>query len=142
MMNHSTSRPTGLSILATSEVIGGISICVIGGWLIVQSTLSPSYHNTGGIVSYLVVFSILLVLYGAAFARSGYGLWLGKRRGWTWSVALTAIGVLSLATVSIFFLRPGPPYYAQTIVLATVLVLGLLVLGYLWKPQVKAYCTK
>lgn len=139
-MSHQRPRPRGISVLASLELVGGIVICVTAGWFIAQFSLAPSYHNTSGLASSAAFFFLFVFVYGILVARAGYGMWKGKRWGWTWSAILTIAGMLTLVVVSLGFLRPGPPYYVQFIIPAVAIVAGLVVLSYLWKSTVRAYC--
>ena len=137
-----SGRPAGVWVIAALELIVGVVILGVGLWSVGLSIFSPSYSNTGGLGSLATFFSVFLIIYGAVMASSAYGLWAGLHWGWIWSLFLTAVGMALLIVVPLLFLRPGPPYYAQTFLPVIGLVLGLSVLWYLLEASVRGWIAK
>jgi hypothetical protein len=129
-MMQKPRRPTGITILAILELIGGI-FGLLGGILLIgvggSGILSSlGYGIASGLIAALgggvVVFSLFALL-------MGWGMWTGK--GWAWIIAvilyiLGALANLASLAIGVYTSIVG-------------LVIAALILWYLWRPHVKAF---
>ena len=130
-MMSKPARPTGVTVLAILELIGGIITILFGMAAIVSSTFLNPYGYA--VVAGLAVASGgALVLFGALAVVVGYGMWSGKGWSWTLAVVLYGLGVV----FSLVYIAVG--LWSNILALA----IDLLILWYLWRPHVKAYFGK
>ncbi len=125
------SRPTGVTIVAILNILGGIFMFIFVALAVIGSSVSPSLDEDvdGGFV--LTVLGILIAL-GIVYFVVAYGLLKGGAWAWTAAVILSIISiilnVISIGTFSIL-----------TIVN---IILDAIILYYLYRPHVKAYFGK
>jgi hypothetical protein len=114
-------RPLGITILAILAVLLGIAGLLGGlGSFTVGAVLgSATFSALGGVA----------IILGLVWFATAYGLWTGKRWGWTIALILAIISVIENA-VSIAFAS-----YAS----AFGLVIALIIIYYLTRPHVKAF---
>ena len=124
-------RPTGVSILAILNLLGGI-LAVLGGILLIGvggSGMMSSLGFTGFISGIVAAVGGIVIVIGLFALVVGWGMWTGKTWAWILAVILYALGALS----SLISLAAG----------AISSIVGLLIsaflLWYLWRPHVKAF---
>jgi uncharacterized membrane protein (DUF2068 family) len=117
-------RPTGITILAVLEVIGGLAL-LLGG---AGSLAGGAIIGSGGLAG---LGAVLLILGLVSFAVA-YGLWTG--RGWAWTVAL----ILSIISVIINGVSIAFGNYGSIVGL----IIALIIIYYLTRPHVKAFFGK
>ena len=85
-----------------------------------------------------MVIAPFMLLFGLVVLAVGYGVCTGKNWGWVSSVCVTVIGT---ALEALFYGYEGS---GLRMALATGLILisGILILWYLWRPHVKGYFQK
>ena len=113
-MENQKHRPLGVTIIAILNVIVGIVAISVG------------------IPALIVVVGIVLIAIGIANLVMGYGLWKGKSWAWTITLILSAIGIISSA-VSI------AERHTEAI---AGLILYVVIIYYLYRPNVKAFFGK
>ena len=115
MNQTSIERPTGISILAALQVIGGV-FAVLGGLLVLAA---GAYFGEG----FWAVISIVVFLLGFFSIVVGWGLW--NLRKWAYQVAmiLAVIGIIT-ALLSL----PGS---------ILTLVIDGIIIYYLTRPEIK-----
>ncbi len=117
-------RPTGITILAILEVLGGLALLLGGAGLAFLGTFVGSglAAGLGGVLFILGVLSFVVA----------YGLWNG--RPWAWTVAL-ALSVINIITSGVSI--------ASGITSSIVgLVISLIIIYYLTRPHVRVYFGK
>ena len=123
-------RPTGITILAVLDILGGILALLLGALLAAAGgsgvLSSVGYGNLSGLVSIAGGF---LVVVGALAILVGWGMWSGK--GWAWVAALilAALGVIGGLGSLVVGRFSG----------VVSLIIDVLILWYLFRPHVKAY---
>lgn len=120
----------GIVLLATAVALGTLGSGNVSGWLV----LVPVY-----LVGFLgiVPLPFLFVWFGIAALFYAFGLWSGKRWGWTLGVALAVeCVVVWIVIVVIVF-----PVSVNQLTLPP-LAFYLLMFWYLWRPHVRAYFGK
>jgi uncharacterized membrane protein (DUF2068 family) len=118
-------RPTGITVVAILQLISGIVILVIGGWLFsVSSALS--------------VFSgVINIAIGVIYLYVAFGLLKGK--GWAWFSMIMVQVIGTPLSIALIFVSPGVSNNglgAANIPLAVVIVI------YMLKPKTRAYFGK
>lgn len=134
-------RPTGVTIIAILNIIGGI-IGVIGGIaLVILGPIFPSAFEQGSEMSGLpaAAFGALGIGIGGILFALGifsfivaYGLWTGKGWAWTLTVVLAIISI-ALNAVSLASANFGA--------IISIIIDGI-ILYYVYRPHVKAYFGK
>jgi hypothetical protein len=133
-------RPVGISILAILELLFGALAFIFGAILAASSGFIDSYAksmglgsiSSGALGTVLAIFGGALVVGGLIAILIGWGLWTG--RGWARIIAiiLSILGVIGgLATVVL-------GVYTGIVSL----LIDLLILWYLFRPNVRAYFSK
>lgn len=143
-MQSKPRRPTGVTVLAVLEILGGIAGLAAGALILVAAavigsstfqsqypglasyatgTLTTLFYAIGGLV---VILSILALAVGAGF--------LGGK-GWAWTLAIIA-GVINIVT-TIAQIAIGFGYSG---ILG--LIIPIIVIYYLTRPHVKAFFGK
>jgi hypothetical protein len=124
-------RPTGITVLALLQFIGGALSILLGiAFIAIGPYMSELEMGLPPLISLLVGFlGIGLLLAGLIGLVVGWGLWTGK--GWAWwlTVILEALGLLSgLAGIAM-----GDPSSLIGLLIAA------LILWYMFKPHVKDF---
>lgn len=138
-------KPMGVSVSAILELSWGIAAVLLSaGWFGVWSTLGPTYYDVAGGSFETLVLGLAgaFLLLGILSIIVGYRMWSRKRWGLTLNVGRTETGIAFLALILVFFV-PGSRYDTlrtiSIIVSTLALVVGFIVLWYLWRPHVMAY---
>jgi hypothetical protein len=134
-------RPTGATVISIIEGILGalglvaallliVGMGVVGGLVGSQADVDNA-AGLGALFAGLgIVFGIIVLLIAILYIAIAYGVWKGRRWAWTLGVVVSVIsivfGVLGLAgNVSLFSLIQ--------------LALPIVVIYYLWQPDVKRW---
>lgn len=114
------SRPLGVTIIAILAVIGGIG-SLLGGFAVLA------------IIPLLgIIFGGLLIIIGLAYFVVAYGLWKGLNWAWSITLIVSAIGIIAgLGSIAVG--NPGALFH---------LIVNVIVIYYLYRPNVKAYFGK
>jgi hypothetical protein len=118
------ARPTGITILAVLEILGGLALLLGGAGLAIVGAVLGS-----GLVAALGGLSVILGLVSFVVA---YGLWTGRPWAWTIALVLGGINVL-LGIVSIASGGYGSVFG---------LLISLIIIYYLTRPHVRVYFGK
>jgi len=140
-MQPKPKRPTGVTVLAILEILGGLAGLVGGAALIgvaalVSSsdfaTLYPQLAGIGSVSTLLYALGALALIFGILGLVLGIGFLGGK--GWAWTLGIV-VGVLNIV-VSI----------AETAIGFTSNIIGIIfpiiIIYYLMRPHVKAFFGK
>ena len=152
MQSSSKSRPTGVTIIAVLNIIGGVIMLLIGIGLAVagailpfvpQSEFQQQQNLTAGDIDLsqvppslvgggILAIGGILIAIGVLSFMVAYGLLKGKSWAWTLTVVLSIISivlnVISIATGNVTSI-------------VSVIISGI-ILYYLYRPYVKAYFGK
>ncbi len=115
-----SARPTGVTILAILEFIGGIFGLIGGGLSMMLAMVAMQYDPSLGTV--LLIFALIPLLIGIIDFIIGWGLWTLK--SWAWLLALI-FGIIGLIFGIIGLNIIG-------------IIINLIIVLYLWQPDVKA----
>ncbi len=114
------SRPLGVTIIAILAVIGGIG-SILSGFAIMA------------IIPLLgIIFGGLLIIIGLAYFVVAYGLWKGLNWAWNITLIVSVIGII-VGLGSIVVGNVGALFH---------LIVNVIVIYYLYRPNVKAYFGK
>ena len=146
VQNTPKSRPTGVTIIAILNIIGGI-IMVFGGLVLVAagailpslppSTFEGSGMDLSGVPTWLIgggaiAIGGVIVALGIVSFIVAYGLMKGMGWSWTLTVVLSII-IIALNAISIATGNFGG--------IISIIISGV-ILYYLYRPHVKAYFGK
>jgi hypothetical protein len=127
MTAPTTSRPTGITILAVLGAIGGV-FSIIGG----IGLLGLGGAGVGGSSSGMVaVFGILLILLGIAQLALAYGFW--TLQSWAWIVGVSVYILDIIVTIASYFLISD----TNLVNVAVTIVINGIILYYLNTPAVR-----
>jgi hypothetical protein len=134
-------RPTGVTILAILEIISGTTMLVLGAVVLALAPFlrialppMPRYELLNAIVGFL---GAVIAVFGLLSFFIAWGLWTAK----TWARILTLIiAVVGLISSLVHLLWGGPSGVGLGGFLT--LILQLVIIYYLYRPDVKAYFGK
>ncbi|MBI3859635.1 MAG: hypothetical protein HY296_05275 [Thaumarchaeota archaeon] len=121
-------RPTGVTVLAILDMVGGI-IALLGGGLILAGSSYLGTLGYGQFAGLAAAFGGGLLVVGVLAIVVGYGMWSGKGWAYLLSIVLYILGIVT----SLGSLAFGN--YSSIVGL----VIYIIIIWYLWKPHVKAY---
>ena len=122
-MSETQKRPIGITIIAILSIILGL-VGILGGVLGILSLESEE-----------LAASLLALIIGFISLPVGYGLLKGKRWAWTLAIGTNLLSVI----LSIAVFASGDSDASSVII--GILITALIV-GYLMKPNIKAFCSK
>ena len=123
------SRPTGISVLAILELLGGVVLLLAGIGIAAAGGSILTSMGYGGLGGIAAVAGGALAIFGLFALLVGWGLWTGKGWAWVLAVILTILGILGgLGSLA---------FGAITGIVG--LVIDILILWYLLRPNVKSY---
>jgi hypothetical protein len=112
-------RPIGVTIIAVLAILGGIAFLASGlGTLLIP--LIGIFIGSG------------LFILGLAYFLMAYGLWNGKSWAWTLTLILSGIGII-VGIGSIVVGNIGSIFH---------IIINVIVIYYLYRPNVKAFFDK
>jgi len=130
-------RPTGVTILAVLEILSAIALIFLGFVMLILGDVAIAMLGLttpipGLVPAALMVVACIMFVLALLYLFIVWGLWEGK--GWAWTVALVFVilGMLS----SVISMLSGS--YQNVIAL----LIQVLIVYYLYRPQVKAYFGK
>lgn len=136
-----SNRPTGVTIIAILNIIGGIIMLFGGIALVAVGSLIPSVLEQGAEMSNLPASAIgavgivgggIIIALGIFSFVVAYGLLKGKGWAWTLTVILAIISIAGNA-ISIATGNPGG--------IVSIIISGVIIY-YVYRPYVKAYFGK
>lgn len=138
------NRPTGVTIIAILNIIGGIIMLIGGIALVAIGTFLPNALEQGmgpgmGPGMSTGMFGALGVAMGGIILALGifsfivaFGLWTGKSWAWTLTVVLSVISI-ALNAISLASANFGG---------VVSIIISAVILYYLYRPHVKVYFGK
>jgi hypothetical protein len=130
-------KPLGVDLLAIVMVISGIFAVFSGidalyfaSFLKSVAPINTAVSGTfGAVATYSAIWGSIILALGIGSFMVAYGLFHGRSWGWSGAVALAIIGIV----IPIMNMMAG--YWPSIFTL----ILSIIVLYYLSRPQVKAY---
>ena len=141
-------RPLGIAILAVLDIICGIAALIGGILMAAVSTIiadEPEIEDairdamtSGGvthveavldiIATVLIVFGVIICIMGLVAIVVGWGFWTGKQWAWILGVIFEIVSIVVSAVGMV---------WSPTNVVSV--IIGVLILYYLFRPNVKAW---
>jgi len=140
-MQPKPKRPTGVTVLAILEILGGLASLVAGAGLFVAAalvsssnfaSLYPQLSGIGSISTILYVLGAVVLIFGILALVLGVGFLGGK--GWAWTLGIV-VGVLNII-VSLVQTVIG--FYSSIVGI----IFPLIIIYYLMRPHVKVFFGK
>lgn len=133
--NRVTQRPTGITIIAILEVLGGLVFFGLGAIiLLIAGILGAGFRTAnfpvlGSITGIILgVIGLILVIIGIINFVIAYGYWSGRTWAWTMGMVFAVLGIIiGLITLPGGMIR---------------IILDVLIVYYLTRPHVKAFFGK
>jgi hypothetical protein len=134
------SRPTGVTIIAILNIIGGIIMLFGGIALVAAGSILPSFQMTdelSGVPSWLIgtgaiAMGIIVIILGIISFVVAYGLLKGA--GWAWSLTV----VLSIVSIVLNAISIASGNFGGIISI----IISAIILYYLYRPHVKSFFGK
>jgi len=123
-----SARPIGITILAVLAVLATVLSVIVASDLIGTGTTTGSTSRLGGLAP---VLGVVLILVGALNLVLAYGFWTLKSWAWPLGVGLWAA---SIVLDVLQYLNDN----SLLVTMAISVLIGVAVLYYLFRPQVKA----
>ena len=124
-------RPTGVTIIAVLEILGALVMLSIGALALIagEAAVGLGLGLLPGLVAVLgaVMLILAIVMLGVA-----WGLWTGKGWAWTLAVVFIVLGII----VGVAQMIAGGYHGILTLIIQVIIVY------YLFRPNVKAYFGK
>ena len=128
------ARPTGVTILAVLEALGGLVWLLAGAGMMMVGALMPIFG-----VGLPMVFGAIAGLMGLVFVIFGiiafvlaYGLFFGKGWTWFWSLIFAIVGIVLALFEAMVSVGSG----------ILPIIIYLIIIYYLTRPHVKAFFGK
>jgi hypothetical protein len=140
-MQPKPKRPTGVTVIAILEILGGLASLVAGAGLFVAAalvsssnfaSLYPQLSGIGSISTILYVLGAVVLVFGILALVLGVGFLGGK--GWAWTLGIV-VGVINIV-VSLVQTVIG--FYSSIVGI----IFPLIIIYYLMRPHVKAFFGK
>lgn len=134
-------RPTGVTIIAILNIIGGIIMLIGGLVLVAAGSILPSIPMTtdelSGVPAWLIgtgaiAFGIIVIILGIISFIVAYGLLKGV--GWAWSLTV----ILSIASIVLNAISIASGNFGGIISI----IISVIILYYLYRPHVKSFFGK
>jgi uncharacterized membrane protein (UPF0136 family) len=126
------SRPTGVTIVAILNILGGIFMFVFVPLAVIGTSVSPALAEEVDDVGFVLTVLGILIAIGIVYFVVAYGLLKG--RSWAWTVAV----ILSIISIVLNVISIG----SYSILTLVSIILDGLILYYLYRPHVKEYFGK
>ena len=127
-------RPSGVTILAVLEALGGLVWLLAGAGMMMVGALMPLFGV--GLPMFLGaiagLMSLVFLILGIIAFVLAYGLFTGKGWAWLWSLVFAVIGVILALFEAMSSLGSG----------ILPIIIYLVIIYYLTRPHVKAYFGK
>jgi hypothetical protein len=135
----SSPRPTGLVVLALAEAVGGALTAALAArdLGVVYAYVSLSGIGLLHFPDFLSYFSTLVAV-GLAAAASAYGLWTGRRWGWTLGSYLGVAYMVFFVGFLSYFLAQYDDNYTEFQAGAVYLAVSVAAVFYLDRAHIKA----
>jgi hypothetical protein len=140
-MQPKPKRPTGVTVLAILEILGGLAglgggAVLIGVAALVSSSnfaaLYPQLAGIGGVSTLLYALGALALIFGILGLVLGIGFLGGK--GWAWTLGIV-VGALNII---VSLVETGIGFYSSIIGI----IFPIIIIYYLMRPHVKAFFGK
>jgi hypothetical protein len=140
-MQPKPKRPTGVTVLAILEILGGLAglgggAVLIGVAALVSSsnfaTLYPQLAGIGSVSTVLYALGALALVFGILGLVLGVGFLGGK--SWAWTLGIV-VGVLNII---VSLVETGIGFYSDIIGI----IFPIIIIYYLMRPHVKAFFGK
>lgn len=133
-------RPTGVTIIAILNIIGGIIMLFGGIALVAAGSILPSFQMTdelSGVPDWLlgtgaIAMGIIVIILGIISFIVAYGLLKGA--GWAWSLTV----VLSIVSIVLNAISIATGNFGGIISI----IISAIILYYLYRPHVKSFFGK
>ena len=134
-------RPTGVTIIAILNIIGGIIMLIGGVALVAAGSILPSIPMTtgelSGVPAWLVgtgaiAIGIIVLVLGILSFIVAYGLLKGA--GWAWSLTV----ILSIVSIVLNAISVATGNFGGIISI----IISAIILYYLYRPHVKSFFGK
>ena len=112
-------RPFGVTIIAILAILGGIGSILLGFIVLIIPILG-------------IILGGILIIIGLAYFAVAYGLWNGGSWAWILTILISALGIV-VGLVSIMIGTGGSLLF---------IIVNVIIIYYLFKPDVKAYFGK
>ena len=112
-------RPFGVIIIAILAILGGIGSILLGFIVLIIPILG-------------IILGGILIIIGLAYFAVAYGLWNGRSWAWILTILISALGIV-VGLVSIMIGTGGSLLF---------IIVNVIIIYYLFKPDVKAYFGK
>ena len=140
-MDGSTTRASGVTIMAVVAIIAGILHVVAG---VADIAIGGGFLSDIGfgatLDSIMTVVGIALVGVGALALTAGYGLWQQRPWAWTltrlWASLCVVVGIVG-AALSLFADAIVGQILATALASVAPAILAAVVLWYLYRPEIK-----
>ncbi len=140
-MQPKPKRPTGVTVLAILEILGGLAglgggAVLIGVAALVSSadfaTLYPQLSGIGGVSTILYALGALVLIFGILGLILGVGFLGGK--GWAWTLGIV-VGILNIV---LSVVQTAIGFYSSIVGI----IFPIIIIYYLMRPHVKAFFGK
>jgi len=128
------TRPTGVTILAVLEALGGMVWLLAGAGMMMVGALMPIFGV--GLPMFLGaiagLMSVIFLIFGIIAFVLAYGLFSGRGWAWLWSLVFAVIGIILALFEAMSSFGSG----------ILPMIIYLVIVYYLTRPHVKAFFGK
>jgi len=128
------TRPTGVTILAVLEALGGLVWLLAGAGMMMVGALMPIFGV--GLPMFLGaiagLMSVIFLIFGIIAFVLAYGLFSGRGWAWLWSLVFAVIGIILALFEAMSSFGSG----------ILPMIIYLVIVYYLTRPHVKAFFGK
>jgi lysylphosphatidylglycerol synthetase-like protein (DUF2156 family) len=129
--SEKSRRPVGVTIIAVLEILAALVMLSVGGLALVSGE-TASALRLGLVPGLIAVLGAIMLILGIIMLGVAWGLWTGRGWAWTLAVVFVILGVV----VGIAHVIAGGYHGILTLILQIVIVY------YLFRPNVRAYFGK
>jgi len=128
------TRPTGVTILAVLEALGGLVWLLAGAGMMMVGALMPIFGV--GLPMFLGaiagLMSVIFLIFGIIAFVLAYGLFSGRGWAWLWSLVFAVIGIILALFEAMSSFGSG----------ILPMIIYLVIVYYLTRPHVKTFFGK
>lgn len=124
-------RPTGVTIIAILEILGALVMLFVGGLALIGGE-AASALGLGLVSGLIAVLGAIMLILGIVMLGVAWGLWTGKGWAWTFAIVFIVLGIV----VGLAQMITGGYHGILT------LIIQIIIVYYLFRPNVKAYFGK